>query len=241
MIFEGPGNLPLIGTYLEKSGSLESWQLNRGDFSTLAIKDRPINQLSCERALINDAEWVRCDMIRPEFRQCSLERNAFRETYLEEGLFVSCQLREAHIRGSYLSGGVFRGCSAPRMVLEKSRLRRVSLYEPEISRARFSHLAVVASLFTAVHESGVTGIRKSEVDHCLFINCRFNGAFFVSSTLTNSVFIGCRFVDSDWDMIDWDNCTFTDCTGLPRGAANLPLGGAAGQSHFDGWNRYIKE
>ncbi|MDC7220335.1 MAG: pentapeptide repeat-containing protein [Spirochaetales bacterium] len=241
MIFQGPGNLPLINTYLEKPGPLDNWQLNGGDFSGLTLKEREVNRLSCERAFLNETRWENCSLKRPEFRQCSLEGSVFTESLLEEPLFVSCQLRESYWKNLSLNGGVLRGCTAPRLTMESCRLRRFSLHEPEISRARFSRLAVVASLFTAVHESGVTGLRKSEVENSLFINCRFSGTFFSSSVLRNSVFIGCRFVETDWDLVERDNCHFADCEGIPREESHMNKKRSEAPGPKGGWNRFAQE
>ena len=242
MIFQGPGALPLIQSSLEGEGPLENWQLNRGDFSSLSVSARTFVRLSCERAVLGDARWEACCFSQPEFRQCSLEGNVYDRCSMEEALYISCQLRETRLKDSSLRGGVFRGCSAPRLEVDRCRLRRISLHEPEISRARITRSVMVASLFTASHESGVTGIRRSVVDNCLFINCRFTGTVFVSSELKNCLFLGCRFIGADWEMIEWENCRFSDCDGLPRGAVNSPLEiSKSDLGNFYRWKGYLEE
>ncbi len=216
MIFQGPGNLPLIRASLDEEILLENWQLNRGDFSRLEAGNRVFSRLSAQRAVLHYALWENCSLNQAEFSQCSLEGAVFRQCDLEEPRLVSCQLRETRWEGISLTGGLMRGCSGPRLHWEGSALRRFTLAEPEISRARFIRITAVSSLFTATHESGVTGIGKSFFKDCLFIGCRFEGRIFSECRLENCLFIGCRFIDADRTGMERENCRFADCIGLTR-------------------------
>jgi uncharacterized protein YjbI with pentapeptide repeats len=237
MIFEGSCCNALILDQLSKNTVLENWQLKQGTFSNLEIKDRSFKNLDSERAVLDENIFQVCHFDQCNFMQSSLQRVQYQNGDAITTQWVSCQLRESHFTNFFLESCLFQGCAAPRVSMENVKMKGVIMREVEITRGTFCHISAINSVFSAVHESGVTGIRKSVISDSLFINCRFIGSILAFSKLENCLFLGCSFVNFDWNLTEQDNSAFFDCYGVQT-VKNTDLD----KTVFKGdWNRYEQE
>jgi uncharacterized protein YjbI with pentapeptide repeats len=140
-------------------------------------------------ALLDDADFTRCNLTGSDFSRARWER---------------CRVAECVGANMNLSSGVVNG----------SHFRNADL-----TRAKAAKAVFFGCVFEFPGNLGMTGLRQSQLAGSIFVRCSLSGECLDLVDLEGVVFSECRFEGIAWDNVEWHGARFVDCVGAPRTTA----------------------
>lgn len=166
--------------------------------------------------LLSSATFEDVTFDRADFSFAKLQATAFTRVSAKDADFGSALLAGASIDASDFSRSAmplaqFGDATISGTTFEGARLERSTWYRAKITRCSFRG----------------ADLRSTAFDHCVVVDCDFRGAVFtvlrgLLGTMSDAVFSGCDFRDTEWTDVELFRARFVDCKfGGARGTPKL--------------------